>query len=274
MKRFIHVQLIASFIFGAMLVNSSLAQPHSFAIPRGIYVLGNDSRQGINIRNYPFVTGYVLRMSWAEIEKSPGVYDFSVIDSIIGKLDSIGQKLTIILGGANSIEPSYIAATAGVTTYVDKYPTGATAIRAVPWDPFLIKRFRAFTKALGDHLVPSAAAGGKLVPLRNHPVLTNINFGIAGLGEIRDSSVVIASIPRYTLQNIINAVIQSLHAQQISFQISLLWLGSGRSSTLFHHLSSGRLFSQRFSTSLTVSIIQGLAFGRRILQPVRILRQV
>jgi hypothetical protein len=200
----------------------------AFQKPRGIYILDSDKGtfNDANIRELPFVTGYVLRMSWSELETAEGVYDFSAIDHIIAKLDSIGQKLTLLLGGTGTAEPGYIAATPGVRTWIDRdSKTGTSVVRAVPWDPFLLDRFRAFTKALGDHLVPSAAAGGHLTPLRDHPVLANINFGVAGLGEIRDRSVKIADIPGYTRRNFIGAVNQSLHAQVDEFPNKFVAVG-------------------------------------------------
>ncbi|GEM_PF-1260810 len=200
----------------------------AFQKPRGIYILDSDKGtfNDANIRELPFVTGYVLRMSWADFETTEGVYDFSAIDHIIAKLDSIGQKLTLFLGGTGTAEPGYIAATPGVRTWIDRdSKTGTSVVRAVPWDPFLLDRFRAFTKALGDHLVPSAAAGGHLTPLRDHPVLANINFGVAGLGEIRDRSVKIADIPGYTRQNLTDAVNQSLHAQVDEFPNKFVAVG-------------------------------------------------
>jgi hypothetical protein len=193
-----------------------------------MYILDSDrgTFHDANIRDYPFVTGYVLRMSWAEIETTEGVYDFSAIDHIISKLDSIGQKLTLLLGGADSAEPSYIASTPGVLTWTYTDPqTGASIIRAVPWDSFLLDRFRAFTKALADHMVASAASGGKLTPLRDHPVVANIDFGVAGIGEIRDRSVRIADIPGYTRQRFIDALNQSLHAQVDQFPNAFVAVG-------------------------------------------------
>ena len=66
--------------------------------PKGIYVL--DSNQGTyrdaNIRNYPFVDGFVWRTSWPEIETSEGVYNYAGIDHIVQKLDLIDKKLTVL----------------------------------------------------------------------------------------------------------------------------------------------------------------------------------
>lgn len=89
-----------------------------FAQPTGIYVLDNNQGtfRDANIRNYPFVDGFVWRTSWANFETSEGVYDYAGIDHIVQRLDAINKKLTILFG-AYSVEPSYIVNQPGVVTY-------------------------------------------------------------------------------------------------------------------------------------------------------------
>lgn len=164
-------------------------------------------------------------MSWASLEPSQGVYDFSAIDNIVGQLDSINQKLTLLLGGSASNEPSYIVNTPGLTTYKYKNPkTRVTITRAVPWDPYLLQRFQAFTKALGDHLIYNRAVG-QSTPLRDHPMLANVNFGLPGLGKIRDLGGIMAKMPGYTREGAIHTVITSLHAQTDQFPNKFVMIG-------------------------------------------------
>lgn len=137
---------------------SHLFAQTDFPRPRGIFAL--DSRTGTyrdaNIRDYPFVAGYAWRTSWENFETSEGVYDFSSIDHIIGKLQPIGKTLSIQILG----EPKYIIEKSGVTTYTytDKFAQRVT--KAVPWDSTLRAHYRTFMKALADHRVPNTAAGG------------------------------------------------------------------------------------------------------------------
>jgi hypothetical protein len=192
--------------------SSSIAQtpppatpPPPSARPCGIYILdsGTGTFRDANIREYPFVTGYVLRPFWSDLEVEQGAYDFRMIDHIIRQLEALGQKLSIeLLPG----EPSYIAQTPGVTTWVD--PTdedNTTTVRPVPWDPFLLERLRAFVQALAEHRLPNAAAGGGPIRLRDHPVLANLNFSIAGIGangirDIEANAVNIVDFPGTPLQ--------------------------------------------------------------------------
>jgi len=198
----------------------------AFAKPRGIYVL--DSKGGTlingvslrdnNIRDYSFVSGYTWRQVWSTFETSEGVYDFSLIDAIIAKLiEKGGKKLTLLIGNAASEEPAYIAAHTGVTTRdVVDTKTGLTTQRAVPWDPYLQERLVAFTEALANH--PVLDANGTLIPLRDHPILDQVDLGLAGLGRIRkEDGIAISSLPGYTRQNLIDAVLFNLHAATDNF---------------------------------------------------------
>jgi len=101
--------------------NDALFAQADFPRPRGIYAL--DSGQGTyreaNIRDYPFVTGYCLRPSWSELEPAKDVYDFTMIDAVIRKLEPIGKKLSLEV--MRPPEPAYIAQTAGVATWFDTH---------------------------------------------------------------------------------------------------------------------------------------------------------
>jgi PKD repeat protein len=192
----------------------------------GLYIL--DSKAGTdrdaNIREYPFVTGYVLRPSWAELEPAQGGYDFSMIEHIIKQLEPIGKKLTLNLIPA---EPLYLAETPGVVTWFDA-DTRINRYRPVPWDPFLLERLQAFTKALSDHLVPNAAAGGARTPLREHPVLANLNLGLMGAHlAIRDPvwGPALVDMEGYSREQLRQAVLDNLHAVVDNFPKQSVFIG-------------------------------------------------
>ena len=167
-----------------------------------------------NIRNYPFVQGYALRASWAEMELSPDVYDFAIIDHIVGRLEPLGLKLHLALTRG---EPAWLAKTPGVVTWYDGHPR-FNRKRPVPWDPFLLERMEVFVAALSNHQVRNTTLG-RFVPLRNHPVLVGINFGIKGIGGIRNpvEGPVIALMPGYTRSKFKNAIRRNLHAVTTDF---------------------------------------------------------
>ncbi|MBI5709139.1 MAG: hypothetical protein HZC42_02390, partial [Candidatus Eisenbacteria bacterium] len=217
-----------------------------FPRPRGIFAL--DSRNGTyrdaNIRDYPFVAGYAWRTSWETLETSEGAYDFSSIDHIIGRLQPLGKTLSIQITG----EPPYILEKPGVTTYTYTDKFGQLKTRAVPWDSTLRARYRAFTRALGDHGIPNAEAGGLLTPLRDHPALYRLLVGVGiGIGWIREEGFELASFPGYTRSKFIDAIREGLHAVTDEFPDKFASLGFWRvtdntaSPELWEELRTGLL---------------------------------
>jgi hypothetical protein len=191
----------------------------------GIYALDNNSGvyRDAAIRAYPFVEGFVLRASWAEIEVSQDVHDFAIIDHIVGRLEPLGLTLSLALTRG---EPAWLAGTPGVVTWFDAHPR-INRERPVPWDPFLLERLEVFIEALSNHRVWSATLG-RFVPLRDHPVLAGINFGIMGAGgAIRDpvEGPLLVHMPGYTRNNFKNAVLRNLHAATDHFPTQAAFVG-------------------------------------------------
>lgn len=201
------------------------------AQPSGIYVL--DNNQGVfrdaNIRNYPFVDGFVWRTSWSDFETSEGFYNYEGIDHIVQKLDSINKKLTILFG-AYSVEPSYIANQSGVTTYPFTDPiTKVITTRAVPYDGYLLQRFRLFLSSLANHQIYSLSTG-TMVALKNHPVLSNIATNIPGLGAIRNvnglNTSLQTALPNYTRSKFVESLLESMKIQTDYFPTKNVFIPS------------------------------------------------
>jgi hypothetical protein len=193
-----------------------------FAQPTGIYVLDNNlgTFRDANIRNYSFVDGFVWRTNWSDFETSQGVYNYAGVDHIVQKLDSINKKLTILFG-AYSIEPSYITAQSGVTTYQFTDPTNnITSTRAVPYDGYLLQRFRLFLSSLANHQIYSITAG-TMVALKDHPVLANIATNIPGLGAIRNvngqNTSLQTMLPNYSRTKFVDSLTLSMKIQTDNF---------------------------------------------------------
>ncbi len=190
--------------------------------PSGIYVLDNSlgTYRDANIRADDFVDGFVWRTGWGEIETAQGVYDFSGIDHIVKKLDSIGKKLTVLFG-AYSLEPAYIAQHAGVVTYTFIDPVSNLATpRAVPYDSYLLERFRIFLDTLSKHPVWNMSSGS-MVTLSQHPVLANIATNIPGLGAIRNVNGVNVSVsstfPGYSRSAFTDSIVSCIKIQVENF---------------------------------------------------------
>lgn len=167
---------------------------NSFKQPRGIYVLDSTAGSMINgvrmrdgnIRDRPFVDGYVLRTEWATLEPTDGVFDFTIITNILAKLPA-GQKLSLMV--ASGVLPNWLNTLPGVTTYTAGSP--ATTL-PIPWDVTTQARHRLMLIALSNHLVDG-------VPLRDHPRLAAMDVWIPGLKSgIRSQTAQIRDIPGYT----------------------------------------------------------------------------
>jgi hypothetical protein len=167
------------FIFS---VFDAAAANNSFRRPSGLYVLdsgagtqiGGVSMRDANVRNLPFLDGYVLRTEWSTFEPTPGVFNFTIIDNIFTKLPA-HQKLSFIINTGSL--PAWLNSLPGITTYSAGNPA---VTRPYPWDAVAQERYRLMLVALGNHVIDGA-------PFRSHPRLAAINAGIPGLfGGIRE----------------------------------------------------------------------------------------
>lgn len=176
-----------------------------FKQPRGLYVLDSTagtqingiSMRDANVRNYPFVDGYVLRAGWADMDPVEGqAPNFTFISNIFTKLPA-GQKLSLIVSAAAT--PPWLLTLPGITTWTGGNPV---VTRPLPWDDIAQERLRLFLIALANHLVDG-------IPLRDHPRLAAINVSIPGLSHgIRDPDIRIRDIPGYSRANMKLAVLR------------------------------------------------------------------
>jgi len=198
--------------------------------PTGIYALGPGMLQPVanrlnGIRDLPFVDGYAWRMGWADFEIGPGQYDFSPVDSVIARLEPLGQKLTFSLFAS---APEYILNDPNVETFLgvgSRAGGSQDELRPVTWDSTALSRYEAFAQALANYMVPDAAAGGQLVPLKDHSVLTQITASVLGLGFIRDKEQRLVSSSGYQREKFIHAVLRSVHAIVDNFPNKFTYVG-------------------------------------------------
>ena len=192
-----------------------------FPQPRGIYVLDNStgfttngvSMRDANIRSNDFVSGYVLRAPWTTIETNQDQFDFTIIDWNIRRLAAINKNLSLEI---INVDPPWLAQTPGVTTW---YDTNQVQWRAVPWDAFLLARVGIFLHALAEHQIDG-------VKLKDHPVLTVVNFGLAGADlAIRDPAVLLHNMSNYSRTNLTNAVMCNLLATATNFPSKFVQVG-------------------------------------------------
>jgi dienelactone hydrolase len=194
----------SEFIFS---VFDAASANNSFKQPRGIYLLDSTAGTTVNgvamhdgnVRNLPFVDGYVLRTEWATLEPTDGVFDFTIIDNIFTKLPA-NQKLSLMV--ASGVLPTWLNTLSGVTTWTAGTPSVTAPI---PWNATAQERYRLLLVALGNHVVDG-------VQLRNHPRLGALDPWIPGLKSgIRDpDQSKIKDIPTYSRTNMQSCVLTHL----------------------------------------------------------------
>ena len=196
-------------------------QAAGFPQPRGIYALDNStgyitngvSMRDANIRSNDFVSGYVLRAPWQAMETNQDQFDFTIIDWNIRRLAAINKNLSLEI---INVDPPWVAQTPGVTSW---YDTNQVQWRAVPWDAFLLARVQIFLHALAEHQIDG-------VKLKTHPVLTVVNFGLAGADlAIRDPSVLLHNMTNYSRTALTNAVLCNLLATVTNFPSKFVQIG-------------------------------------------------
>lgn len=210
------------FLLALLCLSSEVQAANGFLQPRGIYVIDSligQSTNGVsmrdaNIRSNDFVSGYLLRPHWQTIETNQDQFDFTIVDWNVRRLAAIHKNLSLDI---ISVDPPWLAQTPGVTTW---YDTNEVQWRAVPWDGFLLARVEIFLHALAEHQIDG-------VKLKDHPVLTVVNFGLAGANRaIRDpSSVNLRNMTNYTRAALINAVQRNLRAAVTNFPTKFVQTG-------------------------------------------------
>lgn len=105
--------------------------------------------------------GVQIRYSWAELETSEGVYNFSAIAKRLSELSAIGKRLIILLetrspDSADGLVPDYITTSTyegGVFAYNGTAQQGSN-IKL--WNPLIRDRMTALIRALGNRFNSNA----------------------------------------------------------------------------------------------------------------------
>lgn len=186
------------------------------AAPVGIFALGSAQDNPVtaaderlaNIRDYDFLSGYTLRVFWKDLETSQGVYDFSVIDEAIKRLDLLGQDLNLeVLQGT----PQYVIDGAGAT-----YLNHRNEVSPVPWDAFAQSRYAALQNAMANHVVNDGT--GDNLRLNQHPTLVSVDATSVGLNfGVRDLNNGIRSHPDYTQERYIDSILEGVGVSRSAF---------------------------------------------------------
>lgn len=142
----------ASLLLG---LSSSLLAGVPAQIPRGVFSLstaGAKCQQSV-LQN-PNVDGISVRQNWSDLEPSENVYDFSYLESEIGRAAAVGKPVLLRIN-TQTHKPQWVtdAITKAGGTFVT-FPDGKdgepTCI-PVFWDPTFLAKKKAMIAALGAH---------------------------------------------------------------------------------------------------------------------------
>jgi len=93
-----------------------------------------------------FVEGVLVRVLWSDIESSPGMYDWSLIDGQIQRAESYGKKISLaVVSGVNA--PSWLSSLGAETLTTEFF--GDPRTLPIAWDSVHTQRWTSFIEQLG-----------------------------------------------------------------------------------------------------------------------------
>jgi hypothetical protein len=146
--------------FLSFLLPQNVSAEESTGIPRGVFSLaqvGQPADPGV-LAN-PVVDGISVRQAWRKLERSPGAYDWSFLDSEVARAGKAGKVVLLRVLSEGPGTPEW--ALNGVQTFRfgDEnpfHPERAGRI-AVYWDRTYLARKKAMIQALGAHFSANPA---------------------------------------------------------------------------------------------------------------------
>ena len=129
-------------------------------IPRGVFSLGRVNQPAdASVLTNPLVDGISIRQAWRELEKSPGAYSWSFLDSEVSRATRAGKLVLLRVLSEGPATPKW--ALDGVQTFRyedrNRFHAQHSGVIAVYWDKTYLARKRAMIQAVGAHFSASPA---------------------------------------------------------------------------------------------------------------------
>jgi Beta-galactosidase len=142
--------LLASFC--SFLFPQNVSAEESTGIPRGVLSLaGVGQPADPEVLNNPLVDGISIRQAWRKLESSPGVYDWSFLDSEVARAAKAGKFVLLRILSEGAGTPPW--ALDGTQTFryqdVNKFHPERAGLMAVYWDRTYLARKKAMIRAVG-----------------------------------------------------------------------------------------------------------------------------
>jgi Beta-galactosidase len=159
-RQLLAAPVLLSMYFLSFLGPRSLSAAESAGIPRGVFSLaGVDEPADSSVLTNPLVVGISIRQAWRVLEKSPGVYNWSFLDSEVSRAAQAGKVVLLRVLSEGPSTPEW--ALDGVQTFHyedrNRYHAGRSGLIAVYWDKTYLARKKAMIQALGAHFSSNPA---------------------------------------------------------------------------------------------------------------------
>lgn len=184
--------------------------------PAGIFVIGDTRPVENEVAkfDFDFVSGYTLRVTWAELESWNATtqapqYDFSRVDTTLEDLRARGKRMTLEIF-VNKV-PDYVLGLPGVTTWTNPHPSQG-GVQVVPWDATALFAYQAMIQALANHPV-----AGTTWRVADHPTLESMDAPIVGLQGLRELSNTLVNHTDYTRERFIQGVADAVAYSRQAF---------------------------------------------------------
>ena len=139
-------------LLGAVALLAGSAQAAN-EIPRGVFcLLPAGGRAGDNVLNNPDVMGLGIRQTWADLEPTEGHYDWTFLDSEVGRAAGAGKVVLLRIltqVGKPAWVTTAVTNAGGSFFHFDK--DGVATTIPVFWDPTFLAKKKAMIAALGAH---------------------------------------------------------------------------------------------------------------------------
>lgn len=144
---------------------------------RGIYAIWYKNRE--DLLKLPFVRGGQVFAQWADVEKTEGDYDFSVIDEQLKKFHDIGRKATVQINGNH--KPDYLFDKVAILPRAVHHQVEDKKGTLQFWDPIHRDAYINMVKAFGEHM--------KASPHKDAILGVRMNFNAVGTeqGTLKDA---------------------------------------------------------------------------------------
>lgn len=152
--------ILLSVSFFSFLLRQNVSAGESAGIPRGVFSLarvGQPADPGV-LAN-PLVDGISVRQAWRDLERFPGAYDWSFLDSEVAQAGNAGKVVLLRVLSEGPGTPRW--ALDGVQTFryqdQNRFHPESLGLVAVYWDRTYLPRKKAMIQAVGAHFSANPA---------------------------------------------------------------------------------------------------------------------